>query len=270
MLKFTIAKLEDVAENLRELYKEIDGGGGFQLKVEGVVAESALAEKDEQIKSLQSLAKAEDGKTFKEMFEGSQTANKAIRKERDGFESQLKKWQELGEIADIQSWKDELEGLRAKGATLEDSQRQIAELKKANRDYSDKASATAQKLAELEELNKSLIDYKQETQRKIDFADAESQISDVVDSIKGANARALKRNLIDRYRAGDLVRDKESNKLITPDGDMSLEAYAKDTMEAYNLVLPSQGGFSDPPAKSAGNDGSDGQTTVASIAAMLN
>lgn len=267
-LPFIIKKIEDVAENLRKLYKD-NGKGEFQLDVEGVVEASALTAKDDQIKTLQAQLKGDDGKTYKEMFEGSQNTNKAVREEVKSFKAQLKKWQDLGELEEIQTWKDELEGLRAKGATLEESQKQIAELKHANREYSAKVSAVEKKVAEFEEQNRELVAYKQETQRRIDFADAESQISEIVDGIKGANAKALKRNLVDRYRAGDLVRDKETNKLITVDGDMTLEAYAKDTMEAYNLVLPNQGGLSDPPIKTTPPTDGGGQTTYASIAAQL-
>ncbi|MFA6836551.1 MAG: hypothetical protein WCR04_09145 [Fibrobacteraceae bacterium] len=264
-LKLTIDKLEEAPENVRPLYVEAEGK--YKLDVEGAIPKSDFDSVKKELDGLQGLVKGPEGKTFKEMFEGSQTANKAIRKERETIESQLKQWQELGELDSIRQWKDELDGLKATGAKLTDAQQQIADLKKANRQYLDEAGAVKKRAAELEEMNKGLAEFRAKTEKQLDLSNAESQIAEIVESIQGANQKALRRNLIDRYKAGDLKRD-ETGKLIAAEENMSLAAYAQSTMEAYGLFNQSNPGISHPPTSTSKASASK-ETTFTSLAGML-
>jgi ABC-type transporter Mla subunit MlaD len=264
-LKLIIDKLEEAPENVRPLYVEAEGK--YKLDVDGVIPKSDFDSVKKELDSLQGLVKGPEGKTFKEMFEGSQTANKAIRKERETIESQLRQWQELGELDSIRQWKDELDGLKATGAKLTDAQQQIADLKKANRQYLDEAGAVKKRAAELEEMNKGLAEFRAKTEKQLDLSNAEAQIAEIVESIQGANQKALRRNLIDRYKAGDLKRD-ETGKLIAAEENMSLAAYAQSTMEAYGLFNQSNPGISSPPS-STSKANAPKETTFSSLAGML-
>lgn len=267
-IEFVVEKIDAVAESLRPFYKEIPGQGKFMLDVNGAIPKSDYEARQAEIESLQSLAKSPEGKTFKEMFEGAQTANKAIRQERDGFKSELSKWSEFGEVHSVHAMRDELEALKTDGKKATDLQQQLNALKQANREFIDKENAFKAKEKELTEINNELKEFKTSTQRKLDAADAESQIADVVDHLKEANSKALKRNLSDRYRAGDLVRDA-SGKLVSADGVLSLTAYAKDTMEAYNLFNQSQPGRANPTIKQTQDTGDSKGTTIESITKLF-
>lgn len=267
-IEFVVEKIDAVEESLKPFYKEIPGQGKFMLDVNGAIPKSEYEARQAEVEALQKLAKSPDGKTYKEMFEGAQTANKAIRQERDGFKAELGKWSEFGEVSAVHAMRDELEALKSEGKKATDLQQQINALKQANRELIDKENALKAKEKELTEINNELMEFKNATQRKLDAADAESQIAEVVDSIKEANSKALKRNLSDRYRAGDLVRD-ESGKLVSADGALSLAAYAKDTMEAYNLFNQSQPGRANPPSSQAQVTGGSKDTTIEAITKLF-
>lgn len=264
-LQFIIDKLESVPENVRELYVESDGK--FKLDVDGAIPKSELDAATKELDSLRSIAKGPDGKTFKEAFEGSQTANKAIRGERDALDAQLKKWQELGDLDAVRQWKDELDGLKATGAKLTDAQQQIAELKKTNREYLDQVNTFKSKTLEYESANKELGEYKTRMEKQLDMANAEAQIAAVVESLPIANQKALRRNLIDRYKAGDLKRDEAGN-LVDVDEERNLATYAKDTMEAFGLFNPSTSGISNP-LSSASRTTAAKETTFQTMAGLF-
>lgn len=261
-----VNKIEEINEGLREYYTEKDGT--FYLDVDGgAVSKKDYDDLNEKHNALTSLAKAPDGKTYKEMFEGSQTANHAIRQERDTALSELKKWQALGNISDVQSWRDELDGYKANGSKLNEAQQQIAELKKANREYFDKENELKTEIDNLKNQNIELTTFKAETTKQLDLADAETKIATVVDGIQGANARALKLNLRNAYKNGELVRDNDSN-LVSADGKLSLVAFANEQMEAYGLYARNTPGASNPPDRQPYPQ-TVTHTTPSSIAAML-
>ena len=244
-IDFIIEKLDAVDDAMRSHYKEVDGK--YVLDITGAIPKSEYDTKLAELETVQKLARSPEGKTYKEMFEGAQNANKAIRQERDGYKTEIGKWSEFTDVASIHAMQDELDALKAEGKKLTDVQQQRNDLLKANREYRDRENLLKNKEQELMAANQELLEFKTATQRKLDAADAESQIGEVVDAFKEANHKALKRNLVDRYRAGDLVRD-ETGKLVTNDGTQSLLDYAKETMEAYNLFNPSSPGRANPPS----------------------
>lgn len=274
--KLIIDTLEDAPEAVRGYYVKTDDGK-FKLNIDGDAAPKAeldaakkqLDDANKELAALKANSKAPDGKTWKEAFEGSQTANKAIRDERDAIKKQLDEWKELGTPEEIKQRNDELDALKAKGAKADDLQQQVIDLKKANRQYADDVNAQKAKVAELQAANTDLAGWKAATEKQLDLADAEAQIAAVVEGkgFETANQKALKRNLVDRYKAGDLKRGADG-KLVEAESGNTLDVYAKDTMEAYNLVNPTQAGISNPPSKGAPGEQVQ-ETTIASIAGML-
>jgi DNA-binding FrmR family transcriptional regulator len=273
-LEFVLDNLDKLDEQTKGLYKKSDETGKFVLDVGGVVPQGdydALKAKNDE---LNAIAYSSDGKSYKESFEGSQTANRAIRDERDKFKKDLADYQKLGDLAGIQKILDENTEYKKKGQSLDETQRELNAMRETLRGSQQKQAEYETQIAELQRANKDLSDYKANSEKQIDLADAQSQIAAVVDSLKGANAKALKRHLLDDYKDGSLRRDARG-VLVTED-KLSLATYAKDTMEAYHLYEVSSPGISNPLAGGQQTQGNGGiavdpnaPTTADSMAAMF-
>ena len=241
----------------------IEKEGSYCLDIEGgAVAQADFDALKTQNTELSGLVTGPDGKKWKDMFEGSQTANKAIREERDAAKTDLDKWiKAFGKIEDVQTMKDELEGFRKKGVNLDEAQKEIATLKGDIRKLTDERDTLKTQNGTLTTERDELASFKKSAQEKANFAEAQSQIADTVDKLEGANKRALTRSLVDKYKTGELTFG-DDGKLFDKAGNATLAAYAKQYMEDFNLydVNPNQGGGSNPPGK--GQGGGDGGTTV--------
>ena len=99
-LEFVLDNLDKLDEQTKGLYKKSDETGKFVLDVGGAVPQGdydALKAKNDE---LNAIAYSSDGKSYKESFEGSQTANRAIRDERDKFKKDLELHDVILAIAD--------------------------------------------------------------------------------------------------------------------------------------------------------------------------
>lgn len=262
-LPYEISSLENVDEKARGFYKQGPTEGKFVLDVDGVMPKTQY---DTDVAGLKQIAYAEDGKTYQEMFNGSQNALKAARTERDGFETELKTWKKLGEYGEVSGWKDKLDQFQANGQKLTEQQQTITQLQADKRKLEAQVNGLNNEKAALATERDSLATYKADAERRIDRADAEERIAKVVETLPEANQKALKRHLFDRYTDKTLVR-KENGELVTSDGIPLLD-YAKETMEAYGLVkrtVPSVNG--EPGQKGAEPQG--GGSAYSQIAALL-
>lgn len=257
-LDFTLETLDGLDEATAKLYQK--DGERFVLQVKGAVAESEVASLREQLEAEKKAAVGPEGKSYREMFEGSQKANTAIRGERDAFKAELDGWKAFGTVQDVQGMKDELEGLKAKGQKLDEAQTQIVTLKQGARELEGKVTALEAEKAKLTELNATLTAFKAEADKKADLYDADERITKCVDGIQEANKKALKLQLLDRYRLGNLVRN-DKGEIVSRDDGMSLEEFAKQQMEAYNLRVQSTTGYNlaggNPKPNDKGGDSID-------------
>lgn len=225
---------------LQPLYKPQENGS-YLLDVDGAIPKAKADELQIQLEDAKKALVGPEGKTYQEMFNGSQTANAKIRQERDALDTELKSWKSFGTVEDVKKIKDELDGYKAKGAKLDEAQQEIISLKQAKRELEEKVNGLATAKTDLEKTNKELVDYKTNAERAADRYDAEQKIAAVVEAIPEANQKALKRNLIDRYKDGDLIRDGKGN-LVSKDDAMTLPQFAKEQMEAYGLYRRSEPG----------------------------
>ena len=230
--------------NTQALYTKQDNGS-YLLNVDGAVAKSKADELEQKLAEAQKALLGPDGKAWQDMFNGSQEANKKIRSERDGFENELKGWKAFGSIEDVKKLKDEIDGFKAKGAKLDEAQQEIVNLKQGKRELEAQVSSLSSKTLDLEKVNKELLDYKTQAEKKADLYDADQKITAAVEAIPEANKKALRRNLMDRYKDGDLIRDAKG-ELISKDDALTLGQYAKEQMEAYGLVARSESGHHIP------------------------
>ena len=251
----------------QKLYVEKDGG--YVLDIEGgAVAQSAYDELKTANETLTGQVNGPEGKSWQEMFEGSQKANKTIRGERDNFEGELKKWKALGTLEEAQKMKDELDAFRKKGEGLDAAQKENTELKGQIRALTDERDALKQSATQLTTERDELAKFKSEAEKLSAYTKAKDQIEATVEKMEGANKRGLSRALIDKYETGKLSFDKDGS-LIDKAGNLSLQAYAKQYMEDFGLyaVSPNTPGRATPP----GGGQPPASTTVdgASLAAML-
>lgn len=240
-LDFTLETLDGLDEATAKLYRK--DGEKFVLQVKGAVAESEVASLREQLEAEKKASVGPEGKSYREMFEGSQRANTAIRGERDAFKSELEGWKAFGTVQDVQGMKDELEGLKAKGQKLDEAQTQIVTLKQGARELEGKITALESEKKTLAAQNAELTAFKADADKKADLYDADERITKCVDGIREANKKALKLQLLDRYRLGNLVRN-DKGEIVSKDDGMGLDEFAKEQMEAYNLKLQSTTGYS--------------------------
>ncbi len=251
--------------SLQPLYKQQENGS-YLLDVDGVVAKTAADDLTNQLKDANAKLVGPEGKTYQEMFNGSQAANAKIRQERDALDTELKSWKSFGTVEDIKKIKDELDGFKAKGAKLDEAQQEIVTLKQSKRELEEKITGLTTAKEGLEKANKELTEYKTNAEKAADRYDAEQKIAAVVESIKEANQKALKRNLIDRYKDGDLIRDAKGN-LISKEEAMTLEQFAKEQMEAYGLYQRSTSGHAvnDDGNKGGGSVSGSGYSDIANL-----
>lgn len=268
-LSFILENLDALDENTKKLYKADADGKKFLLDVDGAVAKTDMDALQSKYDEAKALAYAEDGKSFKDMFDGSQKANKAIRDERDGFKSELEEFKKIGDLKEIQRLRDENTELKKSGKTLDEQQKELNALREQLREGEKSKAAFESQIADLQRANKELTDYKAKSEKDIDLAKAQAEISAVVETLKGANVKALSRHLLSDYQRGDLVRDARG-VLVSATDKASLAVYAKDTMEGYNLYASSTAGISGPlPPGGAQQGAQDGPTTAAGLAAMF-
>lgn len=239
-LEFTLEKLDGLDEATQRLYQK--DGERFVLQVKGAVAESEVTSLREQLEAEKKASIGPEGKSYREMFEGSQTANAAIRRERDAMKSELDGWKAFGTVQEVQSMRDELEGLKAKGQKLDEAQTQIVTLKQSARELEGKITALEAEKKTLTEQNATLSAFKKDADKKADLYDADKRITACVSEIKEANKEALKLQLLDRYRLGDLVRN-DRGELVSRDDGKSLAEFAVEKMKAYNLYERSTTGY---------------------------
>jgi len=267
-LTFAIEKQDDFNKldaNTQALYTKQENGS-YLLNVEGAVPKSKADELAQKLDEAQKALVGPDGKTYQEMFNGSQAANAAIRKERDGFETELKGWKAFGSIDEVKKLKDENDAYKAKGAKLDEAQQEIVNLKQGKRELEERLNTLNNAKLDLEKLNKELLDYKTQAEKKADIYDADQKITAVVEGIQEANKKALRRNLMDRYKDGDLIRDAKGN-LISKDDALTLEQYAREQMEAYGLIARSTPGSPLPDGAKGGTPPST--SSYADIANLL-
>lgn len=251
----------------QKLYVEKDGG--YVLDIEGgAVAQSDFDELKKANETLTGQVTGPDGKSWKEMFEGSQKANQAIRGERDNFEGELKKWRAIGTLEETQKLKDELDAFKQKGEGLDTAQKENTELKGQIRALTDERDALKQSATQLTTERDELAKFKATAEKLTADNKAKEQIEAVVEKLEGANKRGLAMMMFDKYDANKLVFDKDGN-LIDPKGNLSLQAYAKDLMEAMNLYAtpPTTPGRATPPG--GGQPPASKTVDGASLAAML-
>lgn len=132
-IKFTIESIEDVPEVLREYYVEQDGS--YVLDVEGATPDASQAE---------SIRKLE-------------ATNRAIRKERNAIEQDLKAYRELGDPDEIRDRLEEAESLRDNGAGKEellDLRKQVRDLIKDRDGLKTKFESQQQELDKLHTLER--------------------------------------------------------------------------------------------------------------------
>ena len=236
MLKLSLDQtaFDALTDQQKSLYVEKDGN--HILDIEGGVV--PLCEFDKlktENSTLLGQVYGPDGKkSYREMFEGSQTANQAIRKERDAFETDLKKWQALGTLEDLQRSLDELEELRKKGGNMDEAQKQITALKADIRKLTDERDQLNTRYGDLEKERNELADFKTKAKQQADFASAQTQINEAVARLEGANKPALTRSLIGMYKNGELALG-EDGKLFAPENNQTLDAFAAYYMKLYRL-----------------------------------
>lgn len=251
----------------QKLYVEKDGG--YVLDIEGgAVSQSAYDELKTANETLTGQVNGPEGKSWQEMFEGSQKANKTIRGERDKFEGELKKWTAIGTLEEAQKMKDELDAFRKKGEGLDAAQKENTELKGQIRALTDERDALKQSATQLTTERDELAKFKSEAEKLSAYNKAKEQIEATVDKMEGANKRGLSRALIDKYETGKLSFDKDGS-LIDKAGNLSLQAYAKQYMEDFGLyaVSPTTPGRATPPG--GGQPPASKTVDGASLAAML-
>lgn len=265
-LEFTLNTLDNLDENTKSLYKK-EEDGTYVLNVAGAVSEKDFNNLKEQLDTARKSAVGEDGRSYKEMFEGSQTANKAIRTERDNFKNELDKFKEFGTIENLRTLRDELDGFKAKGVKLDEVTQANIDLKQSERNLQTKLDNITAELDSLKQEKATLENYKAEAERKADIYDAEQKITAIVESLKEANQKALKSQLLDRYRMGDLIRSPKG-EIVGKEDAMSLLDYAKDKMESYGLYAKSAGGekHNTDPAKL---DNKKTETGISGLAALF-
>ena len=270
--KLTIDKatFDALNDQQKPFYAEKDGS--YVLDIEGgAVAQADYDALKTTNEELTGKVNGPDGKSWKDMFEGSQTANKAIRTERDAFKVDLDKWiQAFGKIEDAQTMKDELEGFRKQGKNLDEAQKEIAALKGNIRTLTEERDTLKTQNGTLATERDELAAFKKTAQEQADFAEAQRQIIEVVDKLEGANKRALTRSLLKEFN-GELVFG-DDRKLFCKKSNETLSAYAKRYLEDYGFyaVNPNQPGGANPPGGGqVGGGNNNGVVNAASIAAML-
>lgn len=263
-LNFKIESLDKLPEAVRSLYKQ--EGSAFVLDVDGAVDKASLDDITNQLNEAKANALGPEGKPYKDMFEGSQNALKAARAERDTFDAEIKAWKAQFETLDKgKAMAERLAELEKSGTKLTDVQNELLATKQKLRDAEGKLTVIDGEKAGLTEQLKTLAQWKADTEQKLDFSDAEAKIAEVVESIKEANQKALKRQLLDRYRAKELIRDAKG-EIVSSDGQR-LTDYAKDTMEAYGLIARSEPGYQHHANPSS--QGNSKPTGVAALVAMM-
>lgn len=270
-IKLTIDKTAFDALNDQQKPLYIEKDGSYVLDVEGgAVAQADFDAQKTTIEELKGQVNGPDGKSWKDMFEGSQNANKAIRGERDGFEGELKKWQALGKLEDVQKQKDELDAFRKKGEGLDALQKENTELKGSVRSLTDERDNLKTQAENLTKERDELAKFKTEAEKLTAFNKAQEQITAEVEKLEGANKRAMNRSLIERYIAGELIFDDKGN-LFCKSKNQSLAAYAKEYLEDYQLfaVAPNTPGKATPPNYGGPGGQGTGVVDAASISALL-
>lgn len=253
----------------KPLYVEKDGS--YVLDVEGgAVPQADFDAQKTAMEELKEQVNGPEGKPWKEMFEGSQNANKAIRGERDNFEGELKKWQALGKLEEVQKQKDELDAYKKKGEGLDALQKENTELKGSLRALTDERDNFKSQAESLTKERDELAKFKTEAEKLTAYNKAQEQITAEVEKLEGANKRAMNRSLIERYNAGELSFDDKGN-LYCKSKNQSLAAYAKEYLEDYQLyqVAPNTPGKANPPNRGTQGGQGTGVVDAASISALL-
>ena len=267
MLKLSLdqASFDALDAQQKALYIEKDGNHILDIEG-GAVAQSEFDKLKEENTALAGKINGPEGKSYKDMFEGSQNANKAIRTERDAFEAENKKWQALGKIEELQAKLDELEELRKKGGSMDEAQKQITALKADIRKLTDERDQLNSKYEGLEKERNELADFKTKAKQQADFANAQTQINEAVSKLEGANKPALIRSLVGMYKNGELALG-EDGKLFAPENNQTLDAFAAYYMKLYRLYdSPSgvPGGATPPPP--GGHNTNNEKVTAKTIA----
>lgn len=212
------AKQEDIPEDVKNFY--IERRGEWVVDVQTDDAENVFKVNDKLRADVDRL-QAEKGISVKKLKE---------------IEDRFGNLDEVQEkLSNLDSLQTEIETLRTgKGSSAE-------ELSKLRTDYGKLKKDFEKKNAEFDSVNTEYLKFKKE----LDWKDAESAITSIVESIPGVNQKALRRSLISQYQLGQLIRD-EAGKIIEPTQKLDLETHAKGFAEDMGLLAPSQAGNSHP------------------------